>query len=130
MSVHYTIDSAQRTIFVSATGDLNRSMLETAFDQMCADPAFDPLFDTCADFSAVSYLDLDMVDIQKLVAHTMCEKIDRGRFAIITGEDQGRYSLGVYFKALSESVHETRQRIFRTAAEAQAWLTAEPAPIA
>lgn len=123
MAVHYTIDSAQRTISITGSHDLNRTMLLDAFRQILVDPAFDPAFDTVADFSNVTYVNLDVVDLQMLVETLSAEDTRTGRFAIITGEDQGRYSLGVYFKALSESVSETRQRIFRTAAEAQNWLT-------
>lgn len=125
MSVTYTIDSARRTIFLTGQDQLNRAMLEAVYDAIVNDPAFAPEFDTFADFSAVIYLDLDVVDIQKLVEATVAKKIGKGRFAIVTGEDQGRYSLGVYFKALAEGVSQTRQRIFRTAHEAQAWLTEE-----
>ena len=122
MSVTYTLDCAQRTLFITATGDLNRSMLEDAFDQVCTDPAFAPTFDTVVDFSAVIQLNLDMMDIQKLVARIQKNTEPQGRFAIITGTDQGRYSLGVYFKALAEGVSETQLRIFRTADEANLWL--------
>lgn len=127
MSVTYSIDRAQRTIFVTGQDHLNRVMLEEVFGAIMADPDFVPDFDTFADFSAVVYLDLDAVDIQTLVKDTISRDVRTGRFAIITGEDQGRYSLGVYFKALAEEVSQARQRIFRTAHEAHAWLTASGA---
>lgn len=130
MSVTYTIDSARRTIFLTGQGHLNRSMLEAVFVDISKDPAFVAEFDTFADFSAVIYLDLDVVDIQKLVENTMARDVRKGRFAIVMGEDQGRYSLGVYFKVLAEGVSQTRQRIFRTAREAQVWLTEERLSIA
>lgn len=129
MSVTYTIDSARRTIFLTGQDHLNRQMLEAAYDTIVTDPAFAVEFDTFADFSSVVYLDLDVVDIQKLVENTMAKDVRKGRFAIVTGEDQGRYSLGVYFKALAEEVSHTQQRIFRTAREATAWLTEAPASI-
>jgi len=122
MSVQHTINRAQRTIFITGSGDLNRSMLQDLFRKITTDPAFDPTFDTVADFSDVAYLDLDLADIQSLVQRTLSKDIRNGRFAIITGTDQGRYSLGVYFSVLAEGVSDTHQRIFRTAAEAYNWL--------
>ena len=122
MSVQHTINRAQRTIFITGLGDLNRSMLQDLFRKITTDPAFDPTFDTVADFSDVVYLDLDLADIQSLVERTLSKDIRNGRFAIITGTDQGRYSLGVYFSVLAEGVSDTRQRIFRTAPEAHNWL--------
>ena len=123
MSVQHTINRAQRTIFITGSGDLNRSMLQDLFRKITTDPAFDPTFDTVADFSDVVYLDLDLAGSQSLVERTMSKDIRNGRFAIITGTDQGRYSLGVYFSVLAEGVSDTRQRIFRTAPEAHNWLT-------
>jgi len=127
MSVTYSIDSAKRTIFITGQDHLNREMLEAIFGAIMADPGFIPTFDTLADFSEVIYLDLDAVDIQTFVRDTISHDVRTGRFAIITGEDQGRYSLGVYFKALAEEVSQARQRIFRTAGEARAWLTTSSA---
>lgn len=127
MSVHHTINPAQRTIFITGSGNMDRLMLERMFRTITADPAFDPTFDTVADFTEVVHLDLSLPDIQKLVKRTMSKDIRTGRFAIITGTDQGRYSLGMYFTVLAEGVSDTRQRIFRTADEAQAWL-AETTP--
>jgi hypothetical protein len=122
MSVQHTISCAKRTIFITGSGDLNRAMLRDLFRKITTDPAFDPSFDTIADFSDVVYLDLNVADIRSLVERTMSKDIRSGRFAIITGTDQGRYSLGVYFSVLAEGVSDTRQRIFRTADEAHNWL--------
>lgn len=123
MSVHHTIDRAKRTIFITASGDMNRPMLRALFRKITADPAFDPTFDTVADFSDVVYLDLNVADIQALVMDTLSKDMRNGRFAIVTGTDQGRYSLGVYFSVLAQGVSDTRQGIFRTAPEAHTWLT-------
>lgn len=128
MSIQHTINRAQRTIFITGSGDLNRSMLQDLFRKITTDPAFDPSFDTVADFSDVVYLDLDLADIQSLVERTLSKDIRNGRFAIITGTDQGRYSLGVYFSALAEGVSDTHQRIFRTAPEAHNWLASSLTP--
>ncbi|MCR4378927.1 MAG: hypothetical protein NUV50_12650 [Rhodospirillales bacterium] len=128
MSVQHTINRAQRTIFITGSGDLNRSMLQDLFRKITTDPAFDPSFDTVADFSDVVYLDLNLTDIQSLVERTLAKDIRNGRFAIITGTDQGRYSLGVYFSVLAEGVSDTHQRIFRTAPEAHNWLASSPIP--
>lgn len=120
MAVTFRIDGARRLVFITVEGNLNRAMLDAALLRLSAAPGFDPAFDTIADFSQVTYLNLDIADIQRLVRSTA--PASKGRIAIITGEDQGRYSLGVYFKALSEGLHEVEQCIFRTLDEAHAWL--------
>lgn len=122
MSIAYTINREQRIVTLTARDTLNRTMLEGVFKSIVNDAAHDPTFDMMADFSDVVYLDLDMIDIQSLAAKMLNGKTIKGRFAIITGEDQGRYSLGVYFKALADGMSDTGQRIFRTASEAQVWL--------
>jgi hypothetical protein len=102
--------------------------LEDVFAKIFNDPAADPTFDTIADISNVARLDLDVGDIQSLVNALVNQNPRRrkGRTVIITGQDQGRYSLGVYFKVLTETQCSNPQRIFRTATEAQAWLSGEP----
>ena len=122
MSIEIDINAKRRRIVMTGRSQLTRHVLETAIRTLITHPRFDPGFDVCADFSEIVHLDLSVRDLQKLVEKSFSKRTDHGRVAIVTGEDQGRYSLGVYFKALSESFTHTRQSIFRTADEAHAWL--------
>lgn len=128
MSLELTIDAEKRIIYLTGRSNLTRAMLQEIARVMVTDDAFDPTFDICADFSRLAFLDLDVADIRWLVEKNLAKARLTGRLAIVTGHDQGRYSLGVFFQALSEGFTHTRQGVFRTSQEAHAWLNQIPQP--
>jgi|GEM_PF-387541 len=119
MPADYRVVAAHRIVFSRASGDLTFADCAAHMSRLSNDPQFDPAFRQIIDFTEASLVDLSNDQIRRLATRTIFAADSRRAFVV---SSDLQYGLGRVFGTHRELDGEAPLGIFRTLADAVAWL--------
>ena len=121
MAIHYRIDASSNRITTRVLGEVTIDEALQHFDELSADPGFEPGMDALLDLTDCETL-LDVDKIRAAAARVTADlsTLRFGRMAIVVASDV-LFGMLRMFHTLSESAFAETQ-IFRDRAEALQWL--------
>jgi hypothetical protein len=124
--LQYAIDTQLGLVVVSAAGAVDAAQLLALRQQIKVDADYDSKLSALVDLSGASSLDFTAAELRQLAGSTMTAP--SARQAIVVGTDLG-FGLGRMFETFSAvGGHSENVQVFRSVAEARAWLLADRAP--
>lgn len=122
MSITYKIDPDRKAIFVYGTGALTKQAVLGYFSDLFRDADFNPDYDHLIDYSAITEVDMDSVDLVELVETTKSSDPRKGRIAFVIGNLAGREFLANFYTELAHLSKGQTMQSFKTREEAESWL--------
>ena len=120
--VKYSLDHENRFFYVERYDDLTKDKVYAEWEAMQKIEGFDPGYETIADYSRVSRVDLSAPDLIELNKEMPNHDPRTGNVAIVSGLTDGRYYLGKFFCTMANQFHKRKHQIFQTRIEAELWL--------
>jgi len=92
------------------------------FSDLFSDPDFNPVYDHLIDYSAITEVDMNSVDMVELVETTKSSDPRKGRVAFVIGPLVGREFLAKFYTELAHLSKGQTMQSFKTRKDAESWL--------
>ena len=122
--IDYTIDPARRLVLITLGPVYRVPDIRALGDALRADPAFSPEFSMLTDARATETIEASSADLQSLA---VTSPFGPGSKQAIVATRDVLFGMGRVYGVHAESMQRTAQ-VFRSRAEAVAWLGVGPAP--
>jgi len=116
------VEHDKRIIYVTCLDTVSKDGIFADLEAIQEVDGFDPAYDTLADYSAVSKIDLVAADMVMIAKEMPRRDVRTGLVAVIVGEDTGRYILGKLFIAFDQIFGGGRHQIFKDKDAGEKWL--------
>jgi hypothetical protein len=119
MPVSYIVDAARRAVLTTMTDVVTVSDLEAFVATLGADPRFEPTFRHLFDCRYIAQVDVSGDDMRRLVTNHL---VRSGTRRAIVVDDPTIFGMARMFQTLRELEDDEGVHIFRSLADARAWL--------
>ena len=120
--VKYFIDHDKRILFAERHDKMSKEGIYAEWLAIRQIEGFEPNYDTIADYSSVTRIDLDASDVMELSREMPNHDPRSSNVAIIAGLLEGRYRLARFFCVMTNLVNKRKFQVFKTKSEAELWL--------
>ena len=125
MPCTFTLDTGRRRVLGALSGVCTIALLRQLQDEVRADPAFEPTFDTVVDCDAMTAFEGSLAEMLRLGETDPFRH--PGRCAYFARRD-GVYGLLRMWETANRDLSRREVRTFRTREDAEAWLDGRPVP--
>lgn len=124
MPISYRIDSKRQLILTRAWGVLTDAELLAHKERLLHDAAFDPRMPQLSDVREIERLDVTAAGVRAMVAHDAAnsERRNGHRMALVVPMDEA-FGMARMYELMGQG-QDGGVGVFRTLAEAEAWLAA------